>query len=225
MADQKLTYRLKQSQRKTISVYVSNDGSIDVLAPRAMDKEEIDTLVHKKIYLIQKKRAEFRVLNETRRSREAVSGETFQYLGRNYRLEFDPDCPELILKDGRFRISRRPQEEVFQSMVDFYRERGKIKIRERVEHFSLQMGLDYRHIRIMDLKTRWASCNDHGDVNFHWKCMMAPLQILDYVVVHELAHLKHHRHTDAFWALVDRVLPDYRDRKEWLKLNGAGMDL
>lgn len=225
MADQKLTYRLKQSQRKTISVYVSNDGSIDVLAPRAMDKNEIDTLVHKKIYLIQKKRAEFRVLNETRRSREAVSGETFQYLGRNYRLEFDPDCHELILKDGRFRISRRSQDEVFQSMIDFYRQRGKIKLKERVQQYSSLMGLDYRHIRIMDLKTRWASCNNLGDLNFHWKCMMAPLQILDYVVVHELAHIKHHRHTDAFWALVDRVLTDYRERKEWLRVNGAGMDL
>ncbi len=225
MVDQKLTYRLKQSQRKTISVYVSSDGSIDVLAPRAMEKEEIDILVHKKVYLIQKKRAEFRVLNEARRNREAVSGETFQYLGRNYRLEFDFSCPDLILKDGRFRISRQPQDEVFQAMIEFYRQRGKIKVRERIQYYSSLMGLEYRHIRIMDLKSRWASCNDLGDLNFHWKVMMAPITILDYIVVHELAHLKHHRHTDAFWALVDRVLPDYRDRKEWLKLNGAGMDL
>ncbi len=225
MIGDRLTYRLKQSGRKTISVYVSPDGSIDVLAPRALDKNEIDSLVHRKVYQIQKKRAEFRVLNETRRSREAVSGETFQYLGRNYRLEFDPASVDLILKDGKFRISRRPQEEVFQSMVDFYKQRGKIKVRERVQHYASLMGLEYRHIRIMDLKTRWASCNDLGDLNFHWKTMMAPITILDYTIVHELAHLKHHRHTDAFWALVDRVLPDYRDRKEWLRVNGAGMDL
>jgi hypothetical protein len=77
----------------------------------------------------------------------------------------------------------------------------------------------------MELNNRWASCSANGDINFHWKVMMLPLTILDYVIVHELAHLKYANHTAAFWNLVDKVLPDYQERKAWLKFRGAGMDL
>jgi predicted metal-dependent hydrolase len=80
-------------------------------------------------------------------------------------------------------------------------------------------------VRIIDLKNRWASCSPGGSLNFHWKCMMSPPTVLDYIVVHELAHLRYPNHTKAFWNEVDKVMPDYGERKEWLRINGAGMDL
>ena len=87
------------------------------------------------------------------------------------------------------------------------------------------MGLIPGKVRVMELKNRWASCSENSDMNFHWKCMMAPLNIIGYIVVHELAHLIHKNHTDAFWNTIDKVLPDYIDRKEWLRINGAGMTI
>jgi hypothetical protein len=78
-------------------------------------------------------------------------------------------------------------------------------------------------VKVLDLKHHWASCTPGGRLNFHWKCMMAPATVLDYIVVHELAHLRYPNHTAAFWNEVDKVMPDYRDRKEWLRVNGAGM--
>jgi hypothetical protein len=87
------------------------------------------------------------------------------------------------------------------------------------------MGLQPGAIRIMELSNRWASCSATGELNFHWKVMMLPLTMLDYVIVHELSHLKYPNHTTAFWNLVDKVLPDYQERKGWLKFRGAGMDL
>lgn len=204
---------------------MSYNGQVEVLAPKSLNDQEIEILVNKKYYRIEKMRAEFRILNESRRQHESVSGETFQYLGRNFRLEFDVKHSALVLKNGQFRISRRAQDEVYFAFVNFYKDKGKKKLNERVTIYASRMGLPYRLVRIMDLKTRWASCNDHGDLNFHWKIMMAPIQILDYIVVHEIAHLKHPKHTEAFWGLVDRILPDYRERKEWLRMNGAGMDL
>ena len=87
------------------------------------------------------------------------------------------------------------------------------------------MGVQSKSVRVMDLKHRWASCSPGGNVNFHWKCMMAPPTVIDYIIVHELAHLRHANHTRAFWNLVDKLLPDYQDRKEWLRVNGAWMDL
>jgi predicted metal-dependent hydrolase len=81
------------------------------------------------------------------------------------------------------------------------------------------------NLQVKDLGYRWASCLKNGDVHFHWKCLMAPLTIIDYIVVHELCHLHHRDHSDAFWNEVDKVLPDYRDRKEWLRIHGARLDL
>ena len=77
----------------------------------------------------------------------------------------------------------------------------------------------------MELQNRWASCSNKGNVNFHWKCAMAPIDVLSYIVVHELAHLIHPNHTTAFWNEIDKVYPNYDKQVQWLKLNGAGMDL
>jgi predicted metal-dependent hydrolase len=87
------------------------------------------------------------------------------------------------------------------------------------------MGVYPQDVRVMELKNRWASCTAGGRLNFHWKCMKALLSILDYIIVHEMAHLLKPNHSAAFWHEVDKVIPDYRERKEWLRVNGAGMGL
>lgn len=87
---------------------------------------------------------------------------------------------------------------------------------------------EYLHVekRFRDqLGNRWASCSTRGNLAFHWKCLMAPQTVIDYIVIHELCHLHHRDHTDAFWNEVDKVLPQYRERKEWLRKNRAGLDI
>ena len=79
--------------------------------------------------------------------------------------------------------------------------------------------------KVLELKNRWGSCSVSGVVNIHWKCAMLPLSVLDYVIVHELAHLKYPSHTPDLWRLVEMVLSDYEVQKNWLKFNGAGMSL
>jgi predicted metal-dependent hydrolase len=78
---------------------------------------------------------------------------------------------------------------------------------------------------VKEMGYRWASCGKNGVLNFHWKCMMAPPKIIDYIVVHELCHVHHRNHSDAFWNEVDKVMLDYRERKAWLRKNGAGLDI
>jgi hypothetical protein len=87
------------------------------------------------------------------------------------------------------------------------------------------LGVIPSKIRVIELKNRWASCSESGLLNFHWKCIMAPITVIDYIVVHELTHFIYPNHTDAFWNTVDKVLPDYMERKQWLRENGAGMEL
>ena len=92
-------------------------------------------------------------------------------------------------------------------------------------YFQAKMGVQPKAVRIIELKNRWASCSAKGNLNFHWKCMMAPPTVLDYIVAHELTHMIHPNHTEVFWNEMDKVMPDYRERKEWLRVNGAGMGL
>lgn len=225
MPKERIEYRLKQNSRKTISIYVASDGQVEVLAPQQMEPAEIDKHVQAKAYAIFKHQAEFSVLNQSAKIREYVGGESFLYLGRNYRLSIDNSLDYIQMKDGRFYGPKASEEEYKELFIEFYKEKAKQKLPKRIKQYASQMGLQYRKIRVMDLKTRWASCNELNDLNFHWKVMLGPMKIIDYIIVHELAHLKHPTHTDAFWSMVDRVLPDYQERKEWLKVNGAGMDV
>ena len=126
---------------------------------------------------------------------------------------------------GDFYLRSDAVEKPYNAFKEFYREKGQDKIAARVEYFKTKMGVNPGEVRVMELKNRWASCSEKQHLNFHWKCLMAPLNIIDYIVVHELAHLKQKNHTDAFWGEVDKVMPDYRERKEWLGQNGARMDL
>jgi predicted metal-dependent hydrolase len=94
-----------------------------------------------------------------------------------------------------------------------------------VAYFAPKAGVVPARCTVRGLGARWASCSPQGNLAFHWKCMMAPPKIIDYIVVHELCHFHHLDHSQAFWNEVDKLLPDWQERKEWLRKNGAGMDV
>lgn len=175
--------------------------------------------------------AEWEDLNSSRRHRPFVQGQGFAYFGRSYRLKFvdTADVP-LRLKNGRWELS-----EVFfahegeaatrKAFRDFYITKGIQIFAERVRHLAPMVGVEPGEVAVKELGYHWASCGTGGALNFHWKTMMAPQTVIDYVVVHELCHLRHRDHSAAFWNEVDKVLPRYRERKEWLRVNGAAMDI
>ena len=101
-----------------------------------------------------------------------------------------------------------------------YRRQAKARLEERAAYFASRMGVSYQKISVRAAKTRWGSCSAKGNLNFHWKLILMPPQVLDYVVVHELAHRKEMNHSPAFWAEVEKILPDYRERRKWLKTYG-----
>ncbi|WP_432737406.1 M48 family metallopeptidase [Maridesulfovibrio sp. FT414] len=224
-----IEYSLIRSNRKTASLHIERDGSVTLMIPEKLSDSDADRIIESKLYWIYKSLAEWEDLNATKVNREFVSGEGFLYLGRSYRLKFvEEQHMPLMLRNGYFclRTSKRGNQiEPHEAFKEFYRAKGKQRIHERVDLYRKMLAVKPSNIRIMELKHRWASCSRNGALNFHWKCMMAPLLILDYIVVHELAHLIHPRHTSAFWNEVDKVLPDYFERKEWLKKRGAEMDL
>ncbi len=103
---------------------------------------------------------------------------------------------------------------------DWYRKYAKETLTKKTVYYSKLMQTSYNRLTVKEQKTRWGSCSSKGNLNFNWKLMMMPEAAIDYVVVHELAHRKHMNHSSSFWREVEKTLPDYRDRREWLKKNG-----
>jgi len=222
---------LPGADRHTTDIVIERDGVICVRPPLRMTPEQVDATVLSKRMWIYRNLAEWRDLNATRVVREWVNGESFLYLGSRYQLLLVNEQDEALkLKDGRFCllrsvVERGGKEAAHRAFQVFYQQKGAPRLRTRVSHFAAKLGVCPGELAIKDIGYRWASCQPNGKLHFHWKCLMAPATILDYVVVHELCHLRYRDHSTAFWNEVDKVLPDYAERKEWLRQRGAELDL
>lgn len=222
---------LPGSERKTTDIVIERNGVVAVRPPIHFTPEQVDAVVESKRMWIYRNLAEWRDLNASAVAREWVNGETFLYLGRSYRLSLisGQKC-HIMLKEGRFCLSRdlidqggtQAAESAFEL---FYSDKGHQRISDRVKYYAPKVGVKVNSINVKDMGFRWATCSNKGILSFHWKCMMAPPKIIDYIIVHELCHMHHRNHSDAFWNEVDKVMPDYRERKEWLRKNGAGLSL
>jgi predicted metal-dependent hydrolase len=222
---------LPGSERATTDIVIERDGKIVVRPPANYSPEQVDAVVESKRLWIYRNLAEWKDLNASAVAREWVNGESFLYLGRAYRLTLvSGQDRALKLKEGRFRLSRELIEPggpaaARRAFEHYFSEKGTQRFSDRVACFAPKVGVVVAGIKVKDMGYRWASCGSGGILNFHWKCMMVPPKIIDYVVVHELCHLHHRNHNDAFWNEVDKVMPDYRERKEWLRKHGASLDI
>jgi len=217
---------IKKSDRKTVSIFVERNGTVSALVPNSLEHETIKEVLTSKSYQIHKNLAEWKQLNERHVLREYVSGQSFLYLGRNYRLKVVDDLlGRLIFKKGTFYLGKKEVSMGEDYFKEFYKSKLEKKIAPIIKLYENRLGVKSNQVRVMELQHRWASCTKKGNVNFHWKCAMAPIEVLHYIVAHELTHLIHMNHTSAFWNEVDKVLPNYDNQVNWLKFHGAGMDL
>lgn len=221
-----INIKVIKSKRKTISIYIERDGSVSARVPQSLSEVEIFKLLKAKEYQIFKHLAEWQELNENAVEREYVSGQSFLYLGRNYRLKYDEvEKGKLHFNKNTFFLHPEDKPKAKELFIKFYKEKLNQKLPEIVIRYQGQLGVCPNTIKVMELQNRWASCTPNANVNFHWKCAMAPVDVIHYIVVHELAHLIHNNHSKAFWNEVDKILPNYDEQVYWLKINGAGMDL
>lgn len=223
-----IDYTLKRSKRKTASIQIERDGQVSLRVPMRMLIREIEALVEEKEAWILRHLAKRQEINRRKNERQYGDGEHFPYLGKSYGLKIVEDQPEpLMLKSGSFCLQASHQSSVKAAAAfkSFYREKGIMQIGVRVAHFQAMMGVSAKRIRIVETKTRWASCSSKGNLNFHWKCLMLPKKVFDYIIVHEVAHLVHLNHSKRFWEQVAKIMGDYKEHREWLKVNGAEMEL
>jgi predicted metal-dependent hydrolase len=109
------------------------------------------------------------------------------------------------------------------ALTSWFRRRAELKLREKIMRYSPIVGVQTNGYKVKEFQSRWGSCTSSGRVDLNWKIIMAPNRVVDYVVVHELCHLKQHDHSPQFWKLVESIMPDYLESKEWLRVHGASL--
>jgi len=216
----------KTDRRKTVSIFIERDGSIRVLAPITSTDEIIESAVKAREYQIFSKLAKWKELNQGKINREYVNGQSFLYLGRNYRLKIteNPDVP-LKISGGFFLLDKKHLFKADKVFREFYKEKALLKIKERLKVHEDKFPFKPTSIKILELQNRWASWTPKNGLNFHWKCIMAPVSVLDYIIMHEMVHLKYPNHSTDFWNELDKKMPDFREQENWLKINGVKMSL
>lgn len=154
-----------------------------------------------------------------------MNGESFLYLGRSYRLKLvDSQDSPLKLAHGRFLLRRDALPRAREYFVDWYSARAKAWLLGRVVDFESRMDVATTGIKVQDLGYRWGSCGKGDWLYFHWKAILLPARIAEYIVVHEIAHLHDSHHTPEFWLRVERAMPDFAQRKAWLAEHGIDVE-
>ena len=226
-----ITFNLIYRKRKTMSIEVETTGEVTVIAPVGTSTDDIVEKVKSRAGWIVSKQYESKFINDTKIEREAVSGESYMYLGRNYSLDIrvDEDTDNISVKlfQGKFIVNTYTKDEdlIKKAMENWYREKTLDKVKERVSYYSSYFNNEVTTVKVKEQKKRWASCTSKNELLFNWRCVMAPVFVLDYIVVHEMCHMEYKNHSKDFWNRVYAVMPDYEVRKSWLKNNGIKMDI
>jgi hypothetical protein len=214
-----MDYTVIRSRRKTIAVEITKEGGVLVRAPLKLARREVLAFVRQNSKWIARKLAQSRVLQEKRTPRRFLEGEPFPFLGEQHCLRYAAGGEYLRRENGEFLLGADLSSRAGDLFRTWYRARAREILEDRVAHFALQMGLACRSVRITNAKERWGSCSAAGNLNFAWRLVMAPPGVIDYVIVHELTHLVEMNHSRRFWERVGRILPDYAQRRKWLREN------
>jgi predicted metal-dependent hydrolase len=220
-----LNYQIIFSKRKTATISVERDRQVIIRVPEGLSEQKINEIIQSKEKWILEKLNHNQKYNPINNNKEFVSGETLNYLGRNYQLQITDNEIENIIFDRRFLISKSNQPTANKLFKEWYRAKAIEKIKPITKKFAKNLGVSYKEIKISEMKYRWGSCTPGGNLLFNWRIIKAPLYVVEYVVVHELAHLIEHNHSEDFWNIVSIQLPNYNKAKDWLKLNGEILEI
>jgi predicted metal-dependent hydrolase len=212
--------QLIRSRRKTIAIIIHKDGSLVVRAPLRTALKQIQALVDTKASWIKQKQELVLSNPQSQPERKFNEGESFLFLGKNYPLQISDHSHVPLHLNSRFILEKKYSSKARAVFTAWYVEQARRVIGEKVTELAALHGFTFNQFRITSAKTRWGSCSSKGGLNFSWRLVMAPPEVIEYVVIHELAHLDEHNHGASFWARVKTLLPDYATRRRWLKENG-----
>ncbi len=226
-----IEYDVIYSKRKTLEISIKPPGIITVRVPNYLSEAQIENSVRNKGKWIMQKLHILSKQDAAPINREYVSGETFMYMGRYYELKVVLEesliKPEVKLdKENVILTTPTNDKDIMRQLIEsWYKQKALETITKRIEYYGGYFKLKPSSIKIKNQKTRWGSCNYKNDLCFNYKLIMAPCDVLDYVVVHEMCHMEHKNHSKNFWNEVASIIPDYSERRQWLKEHGVRIDI
>jgi len=227
-----IKFNLKRTKRKkTVSISVGFNEGVKVRIPCRLATKKVYSLIKKKAPWIIKHVNEIKEINYPVVKHEFVSGESFSYLGKHFRLKVkkikSAEQPKISMNAGYLEatinsaLSKHKQVDgVRSALVKWYKKHAIAKLNERVSIYARKIGISRPIVMARDQEKRWGSCSKTGVLRFNWRIIMAPVTIVDYVIVHELCHLKYSNHSIKFWENVRAVIPNYEERRNRLRLMG-----
>lgn len=211
---QQMDYKLIRSRRKTIAICISRDGNVTVRAPINAPAGIIERFLSEKKVWIETKSGQMKSREAEREAFQQSGNAKLLFLGRYYPVE----TGDKAAFDGeRFFLPNESPESLRPLIAQLYRTLAERVILPRVDFYSAKTGWRPSGVRIGSAKTAWGSCSGKNSLNFTWKLVAAEPDVIDYVVVHELAHIQEHNHSGKFWSLVEGVIPDFRTRRGKLR--------
>ena len=205
------------------------DGLVEVRAPFKIEQKEIDSFVLQKTSWINKKLSLQNSIKKLIR-KKFKNEENFQYLGKDLKLKItisenkksyiDDKFIYLVLNNNKENF----KEKIKEKLETLFRETAKDVFKNKTLNEAKKIKVTPKKIIVRSYKRRWGSCSHKKDISYNWKLIMAPEKIIRYVVIHELCHLVHFNHSRDFWKSVEKIIPDYKSSKEWLKLNQHLLD-
>ena len=222
---ERISYEIRRSKRKTMELSIYPDGKVVVKVPEQMPLYKIEEFVKQKSKWIKEKTEWIADRQSCHLDKVYEEGTEIPFLGKNYPLHLvvhEEENAWIQLEENAIEIHTPSTEQTVLQylLVYWYKENAKKLIKSRVKHYCLLLGETVETVRIKDQKTRFGSCSSKRNLNFNWRLMMAPKEVLDYVVVHEMCHLKYMNHSKEYWAYVESIMPNYKEYDNWLKENG-----
>jgi predicted metal-dependent hydrolase len=210
-----MDYQLIRSKRKTLSLQINSNAELIVRAPNRLSVKKIDQFIDEKSNWIEKKSTSIDAKKPQKHS--YIEAEKFLYLGIEYPLNVNTSHTKGLSFDGKMFSLNVGGEKEF---LTWYKAAFKKVALPRLDYYADLYQLNYQQVRLKTQKTLWGSCSGVNNINLNYLLIMAPMSVIDYVIVHELAHTKIKNHSKDFWQLVESILPKYKASKSWLKNNG-----
>ncbi len=234
--DIEISYSIDRTSRKTIGIVVEPDGKVIIKAPLDLEQQIIQESIYKKRKWIAEK---IKLTEEIEKpiplKHELVSGEKILLKNRLIRLKIHPYPNKRSKITYAFKIlhiyinetlsQKEREEEIKRVLINWYKEKALNIITNRIDKYLALIDFRPHGIKIRNQKVRWGSCTKDGKLIFNWRIVMAPISAIDYIIVHELSHLKEPTHSTKFWSIVQSLFPNFKKCKEWLRINGLNLEL
>ncbi|WP_226528662.1 M48 family metallopeptidase [Metabacillus niabensis] len=220
---------IKYKNRKSIGISIDSFGKIEVQAPKKTPDERILWALEENWDLIQRKVKEKSERMKGPQKKVYENGESFLYLGETYPINIIHDVKitqDHVVFEGEnlyVYVKQLDDDKYKQALKRFYYQQCKVLVEKSVSYYKSNFKPKPRSIRITDSKTTWGTCDSKLHLTFNWRLAMAPQDVIDYVVVHEMCHMVHLNHDRSFWRLVGKIMPDYKEKENWLSLTNWKM--